>query len=67
MEGIIGLEKYFSFNDTIEDSNDFLDHNIWPELKSLLLNFDGKRLAFMDEFGMEMMKIKISDTVKILK
>jgi len=60
MDGKIGLEEHFSFNDTIEDSNGFLDPIIWPELKSRLMDFNGKRLDFMDKFGMEMMILSLN-------
>ena len=45
MDGKIGLEEHVSFNDTIEDSNGFLDPGIWDELKSRLLDFHVKRLG----------------------
>ena len=60
MYGKIGLEEHFSFNDTIEDSNGFLDPVIWPELKNRLMDFNSKRLHFMDEFGMEMMILSLN-------
>ena len=47
MDGKIGLEEHFSFEDTIEDSNGFLDPSVWPELKSRLLDFSDKRLKFI--------------------
>ena len=50
MDGKIGLEEHVSFNDTIEDSNGFLDPGIWDELKSRLLDFHVKRLGFIFEF-----------------
>lgn len=60
MDGKIGLEEHFSFEDTIEDSNGFLDPKVWPELKSRLLDFHDKRLGFMDRFGMEMMILSLN-------
>ena len=60
MDGKIGLEEHFSFDDTIEDSNGFLDSSIWPELKSRLMDFHGKRLGFMDQFGMEMIILSLN-------
>ena len=60
MDGKIGLEEHVSFNDTIEDSNGFLDPGIWDELKSRLLDFHVKRLGFMDQFGMEMMILSLN-------
>jgi len=35
MQGKIGLEEHFAIDDTIEDSNGFLDPGIWPELSSV--------------------------------
>ena len=60
MHGKIGLEEHISFEDTIEDSNGFLDPGIWNELKSRLLDFHDKRLGFMDQFGMEMMILSLN-------
>ena len=60
MEGKIGLEEHFSFKDTIEDSNGFLDPSVWPELKYRLLDFSDKRLKFMDKYGMEVMILSLN-------
>ncbi len=60
MEGKIGLEEHFSFEDTIEDSNGFLDPSVWPELKYRLLDFSDKRLKFMDKYGMEVMILSLN-------
>ena len=60
MEGKIGLEEHFSFEDTIEDSNGFLDPSVWPELKYRLLDFSDKRLRFMDKYGMEVMILSLN-------
>ena len=60
MDGKIGLEEHFSFEDTIEDSNGFLDPSVWPELKSRLLDFSDKRLRFMDKYGMEVMILSLN-------
>lgn len=60
MDGKIGLEEHFSFEDTIEDSNGFLDLSVWPELKSRLLDFNDKRLKFMDKYGMEVMILSLN-------
>jgi 2,3-dihydroxybenzoate decarboxylase len=60
MDGKIGLEEHFSFKDTIEDSNGYLDARIWPELKDRLMDFNGKRLNFMDQFGMEVMILSLN-------
>jgi predicted TIM-barrel fold metal-dependent hydrolase len=60
MQGKIGLEEHFAIADTIEDSNGFLGPEVWPELKSRLMDIQEKRLGFMDRFGMEMMILSLN-------
>ncbi|MFP6733492.1 MAG: amidohydrolase family protein [Rhodospirillales bacterium] len=60
MQGKIGLEEHFAIEDTIMDSHGFLAEDIWPELKSRLLDIQEKRLGFMDRFGMEMMILSLN-------
>ncbi|NQV55167.1 MAG: amidohydrolase [Rhodospirillales bacterium] len=60
MQGKIGLEEHFAIEDTIEDSNGFLDPGIWPELKSRLLDVQGKRIGFMDQYEVEMMILSLN-------
>ena len=38
MQGKIGLEEHFAIEETIEDSHGYLAEDIWPELKSRLLD-----------------------------
>ena len=60
MKGKIGLEEHFAIEDTIMDSHGFLPEEIWPELKSRLLDVQEKRLGFMDKFDMEMMILSLN-------
>jgi len=60
MQGKIGLEEHFAIDDTIMDSHGFLAESVWPELKSRLLDLQGKRIDFMDEFGVEMMVLSLN-------
>lgn len=60
MKGKIGLEEHFAIEATIMDSHGFLAEKIWPELRSRLLDVQEKRVAFMDEFGVEMMILSLN-------
>ena len=60
MQGKIGLEEHFAIEETIMDSQGFLADSVWPELKSRLLDLQGKRIGFMDEFGVEMMILSLN-------
>ncbi len=60
MEGKIGLEEHFAIEETIMDSRGFLADSVWPELKSRLLDLQGKRIGFMDEFGVQMMILSLN-------
>ena len=60
MQGKIGLEEHFAIEETIMDSQGFLADSVWPELKSRLLDLQGKRIGFMDEFGVQMMILSLN-------
>src|SRR6185295_6747975 len=53
MQGKIALEEHFAIADTVMDSAGFLGEHVWEELKSRLLDIHGKRLAQMDQHGIE--------------
>src|SRR5277367_1298360 len=60
MRGKIGLEEHFAIDDTVMDSAGYLADDIWPELKSRLLDIQDRRLRLMDESGMEMMLLSLN-------
>jgi len=53
MQGKVALEEHFAIQDTLMDSAGFLGENVWAELSSRLLDIHGKRLAQMDQHGIE--------------
>jgi 2,3-dihydroxybenzoate decarboxylase len=60
MKGKIGLEEHFATPETLEDPRTLFPDAYWPELKSRLPDFHGKRLQLMDKYGMEMMIISLN-------
>ena len=60
MQGKIALEEHFAIPDTLQDSAGFLPESYWPELKRRLLDIQDKRLAQMDEHGVEMMILSLN-------
>jgi 2,3-dihydroxybenzoate decarboxylase len=60
MKGKIGLEEHFATPETLEDPKSLFPDAYWPELKSRLPDFHGKRLKLMDQYGMEMMIISLN-------
>ena len=60
MQGKIALEEHFAIPDTLMDSAGFVPDTYWPELKERLLDIQDKRLAQMDEHGVEMMILSLN-------
>ncbi|OFZ87005.1 MAG: amidohydrolase [Betaproteobacteria bacterium RBG_16_64_18] len=60
MQGKIGLEEHFALAETLEDSRPFVPPDYWPELESRLLDMQTRRLALMDQYGMEMMILSLN-------
>jgi 2,3-dihydroxybenzoate decarboxylase len=54
MQGKVTLEDHFATEATLGDSQPFGAH-VWPELRHRLLDFQDKRLRYMDEAGVEIM------------
>ena len=54
MQGKVTLEDHFAIEATLGDSQPFGAH-VWPELRHRLLDFQDKRLRFMDATGVEIM------------
>jgi 2,3-dihydroxybenzoate decarboxylase len=60
MKGKIALEEHFAIADTIQDSAGFLPDSVWPELEGRLKDIHGKRLALMDQYGIETMILSLN-------
>jgi predicted TIM-barrel fold metal-dependent hydrolase len=60
MQGKIGLEEHFAIEETIGDSRGFVGEATWIDLCARLLDFQEKRLAQMDEFGIERMILSLN-------
>src|ERR1700751_3384487 len=60
MHGKIALEEHFAIPDTLMDSAGFVPENYWPELKSRLLDIQERRIAEMDQHGIEMMLLSLN-------
>lgn len=60
MYGKIGLEEHFAITDTIGDSEQFCFPYAWPDLKQRLLDIQERRLAQMDETGIELMILSLN-------
>jgi 2,3-dihydroxybenzoate decarboxylase len=60
MKGKIGLEEHFAIEETLGDSQGFLDESIWAELSGRLMDPEDRRLREMDENGMEMMILSLN-------
>ena len=59
MNGKIGLEEHFAISDTLADARGFVGEAIWGDLRERLLDFQDKRLAEMDRYGMEKMIVSL--------
>src|SRR5471030_1312255 len=60
MQGKIGLEEHFAIEATIGDSKGFVSEATWIDLRARLLDFQEKRLAQMDELGIEKMILSLN-------
>jgi gamma-resorcylate decarboxylase len=60
MQGKIALEEHFAIEDTLVDSAAFVPEDYWPELRSRLLDIHYRRLAEMDQHGVEMMILSLN-------
>ncbi len=60
MQGKIGLEEHFALAETLDDSRPFVPTDYWPELEGRLLDIQKKRLALMDQYGMQMMILSLN-------
>jgi gamma-resorcylate decarboxylase len=60
MQGKIALEEHFAIPETLADSLGFVPERVREELKSRALDLHGRRLALMDEHGIEMMLLSLN-------
>lgn len=58
--GKIALEEHFAIEETLMDSVGFVPEDHWSELKSRMLDIQGRRLRLMDEFGIERMILSLN-------
>jgi len=58
--GKIALEEHFAIEETVMDSAGFVPEDHWSELKSRILDIQGKRLRLMDQFGIERMILSLN-------
>jgi gamma-resorcylate decarboxylase len=60
VKGKIGLEEHFATEETLGDSKGFLPDDVWPELRSRILDIHDRRIAEMDRHGVEMMVLSLN-------
>ncbi len=60
MDGKIALEEHFATDDTLMDSAGYLGDDVWAELKSRLLDIQGRRIELMDRHGIETMILSLN-------
>lgn len=60
MQGKVALEEHFAIQETIGDSEGFLDDSVWRELKGRLLDIQDRRLKEMDRHGIETMILSLN-------
>ena len=60
MKGKIALEEHFAIEDTLMDSHGYLPENTWEELRSRILDVEGRRIEEMDKHGIELMILSLN-------
>jgi 2,3-dihydroxybenzoate decarboxylase len=60
MRGKIAIEEHFALDETVEDPMDQFPGEIWPELRGRLIDIHDRRLALMDQHGVEMMVLSLN-------
>ncbi len=60
MQGKIALEEHFSIPETLDNANDIFPDRVWRELESRNRDIHGRRLALMDEYGIETMLLSLN-------
>jgi 2,3-dihydroxybenzoate decarboxylase len=60
MKGKIALEEHFAIPETLGDSRGYFPDRVWEEVKSRVLDIHDRRLALMDEYGIETMLLSLN-------
>jgi 2,3-dihydroxybenzoate decarboxylase len=60
MQGKIALEEHFAIPDTLMDSRGYFPDRVWEEVKSRVLDLHERRIALMDQHGIEMMLLSLN-------
>ena len=60
MQGKIALEEHFAIADTLMISGGYFPDRVWEEVKSRIIDMHERRLALMDEYGIEMMLLSLN-------
>ena len=60
MQGKIALEEHFAIPDTLADSRGYFPDRVWQEVKSRVLDLHDRRLALMDQHGIETMLLSLN-------
>ena len=60
MQGKIALEEHFAIPETLADSRGYFPDRVWQEVKSRVLDLHDRRIALMDEHGIEMMLLSLN-------
>ena len=60
MQGKIALEEHFAIPETAEDSMGYFPQAVESEVRARNADIHGRRLALMDEYGIEMMILSLN-------
>jgi 2,3-dihydroxybenzoate decarboxylase len=60
MQGKIALEEHFAIPETLDNARGIFPDRVWQELESRNRDIHGRRLALMDEYGIEMMLLSLN-------
>jgi 2,3-dihydroxybenzoate decarboxylase len=60
MKGKIALEEHIAIEETASNFGTPFPDRVWQELKGRLTDVHGRRLALMDEYGIEMMLLSLN-------
>jgi len=60
MQGKIALEEHFAIPETLDNSRGIFPDRVWQEIRSRNLDIHERRLALMDQYGIEMMLLSLN-------
>ncbi len=60
MLGKIALEEHFAIPETLDNSRGIFPDRVWQEIRSRNLDIHERRLALMDQYGIEMMLLSLN-------